>query len=200
MPTNRDLYLAIAELIERQKKTERSLEVYLCALYGLGVGYQDREGLSFAEFLGLLSQAFSAPPAEFDTSWKNQKVYSRDKGGFEGWKVKLREQIVDLREMDEAGILQNQYRYFGVDAPRGSRWYNFDPWGYLECAITGTFGGWQPGDDTGREYVPGKVAAMNEQGVLESKDPREIEDPVLELNHITWETFAEFLLMGQMYE
>jgi hypothetical protein len=38
------------------------------------------------------------------------------------------------------GTLANDQRYFGVDSPRGSRWYNFDPLTFLECAVAGTFG------------------------------------------------------------
>ena len=200
MPTNRDLYLSIAQLIECEKNSERSFEEYLRALYGLGEQYQGRESLSIEEFIALVSRAFSAPPVEFDITWRNLDHHSQDEHRFEGWKTKLREQIIDLREMGQEGILQDEYCYFGVDAPRGSRWYNFDPCALVECGAMGTFGGWQSGDDIGREYVPGEVLVMNEQGALESKDPREIEDPTFELETISWETFAEFLLMGQMYE
>ena len=73
-------------------------------------------------------------------------------GGFSG--------TTDLHEMDENDTLKNEQRYFGVNAPRKSYWYNFDPIGYLECATAGSFGGWEPGDETGRQFVPEPVALL----------------------------------------
>ena len=102
--------------------------------------------------------------------------------------------------MADAGTFANEYRYFGVDAPSGLRWYNFDPCTYLECAVAGTYGGWESGDDTGRDYVPGPVAALNDEGKIVSRDPREIEDPIIVVNQITWDDFSEFLRAGQWYE
>jgi hypothetical protein len=32
-------------------------------------------------------------------------------------------------------------RDFGVDAPSGARWYDFDPRAHVERAFAGTFGG-----------------------------------------------------------
>jgi hypothetical protein len=52
----------------------------------------------------------------------------------------------------------------GIDSPRGQRWYHFDPRTFLECATAGSYGGWQPGDETGRDYVPGPVAVMADDG------------------------------------
>jgi hypothetical protein len=40
--------------------------------------------------------------------------------------------------MAEAGTLENEYRYFGIDSPTGFRWYNFDPCSYLECGVRGS--------------------------------------------------------------
>ena len=36
-------------------------------------------------------------------------------------------------------------RDFGVDAPSGARWYDFDPRAHVERAFAGTFGGGGPG-------------------------------------------------------
>ena len=63
------------------------------------------------------------------------------------------------------GQLADDQRYFGIDSPRGGRWYNFDPAGYLECATVGTFGGWD-GEDDSRVLVPGKVAVLDPAGAL----------------------------------
>ncbi len=60
--------------------------------------------------------------------------------GFRRWLSTAIRQIVDLCEMDACGTLADQFRWGGVDSPRGNRWFNFEPAFYLECAIAGT--GW----------------------------------------------------------
>jgi hypothetical protein len=197
--TNRDLYLAIARLIKQVSETERSLEFYLLALLKLAQEFKQCETLTTGEFFALLQQAFEIEPLAFDNTWRGLE-YQRDLTGFVAWQQSIIHQIVDLREMDENGTLQDKQRYFGVDAPSGARWYNFDPATFLECAATGTYGGWEESDDTGRVYVPGKVMVVNEQGQYESVDPREIEDPIIQLTRISWEEFREFLWMGRDYE
>src|SRR5262249_16943074 len=78
---------------------------------------------------------------------------SADASGFTAWESSVLGQIVDLREMAEQRILEDEQRYFGIYSPRGHSWFNFDPCTFLECAVAGSYGGWQSGDDTGREYV-----------------------------------------------
>lgn len=102
--------------------------------------------------------------------------------------------------MAEAGTLAYEYRYFGIDAPGGSRWYNFDLLTYIECAMAGSLGGWEPGDPTGREFVPGDVAVVDSQGDLQVVNPQDIERPIIEMAHISWEEFKDFSECGQMYE
>ncbi len=102
--------------------------------------------------------------------------------------------------MKEQGILDHEYRYFGIDSPRGHRWYNFDPQTFLEYAMEGTYGGWQPGDNTSRDYVPGEVAVVTNDGTIESCNPRDIERPIFEITGISWDDFQHFLMMGQVYE
>ncbi len=113
---------------------------------------------------------------------------------------KLARQIVDLREMDEVGTLDNELRYFGIDAPSGARWYNFDPHTFVECGVSGTFGGWAQGDASGRELVPGPVAVLDADGDLISVNPEDIEDPTYFVESISWDEFADFLWAGQCYE
>jgi hypothetical protein len=149
--------------------------------------------------LELLTKAFSAEPLTFDESWRKQD-YDSKLVGFAAWHNRIIYQIVDLREMAEKGTLEDKMRYFGIDAPRGARWYNFDPCAFLESGMAGTFGGWQEGDDTGRGYVPGPVAVLDEAGNIATADPRDIDDPITELKAISWEDFQEFLWMGQSYE
>ncbi len=197
--TNRNLYLAIAELAKAEALKSRSLEAYLRALWQLGVEAQSHATLSGADFVDLLTRAMSAHVPPFDEAWRATNAAEAG-DGFAGWQAAILQQIVDLHEMTEQGTLQNEYRYFGVSAPRGAWWCNFDPATFLECATTGAYGGWEPGDDTGRMLVPGPVAVMNEAGQLELKAPDEIPSPIVRLDSITWDDFRVFLEYGQMYE
>lgn len=198
--TNRDLYLAIAKFIKEQEATSYSLEEYLCSLWSLASEYQGSSGFLLTEFYQLLSDAFSAHGLSFQESWRQHYHEDNDTlQGYLGWQATIRRQIVDLREMDEQGILKDKNRYFGVDAPRGHCWYNFDPVTFLECAMVGTYGGWQSGDETGREYVPGKVAVFV-AGKLEEREPDTIPNPIYPIAQISWDDFRHFLYMGQIYE
>ena len=102
--------------------------------------------------------------------------------------------------MRKAGTLESEYRYFGLDAPSGRHWCNFDPCTFLECAVDGTFGGWQPGDTTGRDYVPGNVAVFDARGRITAVNPWDIDSPTYEITAVSWEKFADFLWAGQSYE
>ena len=192
--TNRDLYLALADLVAKTDASDRSLEEYLRALWGLARAYRDRPALTGDELLGLLARAFTGSAPPFDEGWR--ATYERDfpaafrdfLGAFGAWEARVLRQIVDLREMDERGQLKDDQCYFGIDSPRGSRWYNFDPAAFLECAAAGTFGGWEEGDDTGRAYVPGLGAIVGGQVTPE---------PLLA---ISWDHFIMFLGNGQWYE
>ncbi len=97
-------------------------------------------------------------------------------------------------------MLDNEHRYFGVQSPRGSYWFNFDPCTYCECATVGSFGGWQGDDDSGRMYVPGEVAVTNESGEITTCIPEDVDNPIYIMPKITWEDFSAFLSDGQLYE
>ncbi|MFC1642740.1 hypothetical protein ACFL5O_08660 [Myxococcota bacterium] len=191
--TNRDLYCFVAGLVKEHSECSGTLQSYLENLRRLGRSLREREAVSLEEFAGLLRAAFNP---ELGTAEPSPTVTD----GYIAWEKRITDQIRDLDEMRQAGTLDNEYRYFGVDAPRGGRWYNFDPCTYLECAAAGTFGGWQESDDTGRSYVPGPVAVLEPSGAITSVDPRDIDDPVVALPEITWEMFVEFLDAGQWYE
>lgn len=191
--TNRDLYLFIAALVQRRAEDDLTLEAYLENLRGHADRFRGRKALPLSDFAALLESAF-APAKPAGEPRENATE------GYLLWEQRVAAQIRDVREMKEEGTLDNEYRYFGVDAPRGSRWYNFDPCTYLECAAAGTFGGWQEGDDTARGYVPGEVAVVDASGAVTSMDPRDIDDPVHELPEITWEELVYFLTDGQCYE
>ncbi|MBN2193179.1 MAG: hypothetical protein JW751_10220 [Polyangiaceae bacterium] len=193
METNRDLYCFIAELVKQRPECTGTLQSYLENLRRLCHNLRAREAVSPAEFAELLRAAFAPEPGASEAG-------PTATSGYVVWEKRIGEQIRDLDEMRRSGTLDNEYRYFGVDAPRGGRWYNFDPCTYLECAAAGTFGGWQDGDDTGRSYVPGPVAVLDASGAITSMGPRDIDDPVVALAQITWEMFVDFLDAGQWYE
>jgi hypothetical protein len=201
LTTNRDLYRAIGELGERYASSGRTLEHYLLALLGLARQHNRQDALSLSEFYQVVSEAFSADPIPFASAWRDTYgALNPNQSGFVGWEATVIRQIVDLREMDEAGTLAYEYRYFGVDAPRGSRWYNFDPVTYLECAMAGSLGGWEPDDPTGRQFVPGEVGVMDSIGNLQIVNPQDIERPIGPLPQVSWDQFKDFVECGQMYE
>ena len=188
--TNRDFYLALTKLTKNQTDATRSLEGYLLAILELSNEHQMYELLPIMDFFALLAEAFDAEMAQFDPAWRdNYQSHNWEITGYEGWHSTIIRQIVDLREMDEAGILEDEYRYYGVDSPRGARWYNFTPRSFLECATAGSFGGWHAGDGTGRDFVPEVT-----------EEAKEREQKIIDFEEISWDEFRFFLLMGQQYE
>ncbi len=197
--TNRDLYLAIGALCEQQKSNSLTLERYLLALYSCVEPMRAKASLTLSEFFKLLVDAFTAKPVEFVAAWRT--TYGKgEEIGFAACQAKLIRHIVDLREMDESGQLADKQRYFGLDSPRGSRWYNFDPVTYLECGMEGSLGGWESGDSVDRQLVPGQVAVLNAAGGIDSVDPIDIERPVFKIESFSWDNFVDFLECGQQYE
>lgn len=198
--TNRDLYLAVLDLVNRQD-SPRSLEEYLRALWQLAVPHQASPGFALSSFFELLATGFTADAPPFHESWRTR--YEDDLQlfpGFAGWEARILRQIVDLHEMDESGQLAEKLRYFGINSPRGSRWYNFDPATFLECAVCGSFGGWEPGDDTGRDFVPGLVTAIGPDGQFVDANPEYINRPINAIPVVSWDDFQHFLGQGQWYE
>lgn len=176
--TNRDLYLAITQLIAQNEKTARPLDEYLRALWVIGWRYEDQPSLSPDEFFGVLAEAFTGHPesASFLIA-VTAEVYAwdfADAPGYAGWENRIIRQVTDLIEMAEAGQLADKMRYFGIDSPRGSRWYNFTTCAFLDRALAGGFGD--------RDW------------------DEEPESEVEPLTEITWEQFRDFLGAGQTYE
>jgi hypothetical protein len=185
--TNRDLYLFVTELRRNSAGEEPKLEEYLRALWHLGSTHRTSGDFSLSWFAHLLKFALSGEAPPFDPAWRARaEEQIENPSGCQQWEQTVLTQIIDLHEMEAAGTLASEYRYFGVDAPRGNRWYNFDAMTYLECAAAGTFGGWQPDDATGRAYTPGANT--------------EVEEPIIEISSVTWRQFANFLCNGQEYE
>ena len=199
--TSRDLYLAIEQLQKQHEGCTRTLEQYLLAVLELSAPLVDRQQITLDELYDILSGGFTHNASPFDEEWRDlydQLPHEND--DYSGWHATVVRQVVDLREMDECGTLKNETRYFGVYAPRKSYWYNFDPRGYLECAMAGSFGGWEPGDETGRQYVPGPVAVLGDGGSIESVNPEDLPNPQFDMPVITWEHFKDFVICGQIYE
>jgi hypothetical protein len=199
--TNRDLYLAIDALSEQHAKCDRSLETYLLAVLNRSSAFHDHQFLTLAELYELITAGFTHEPLIFNDEWHDQYDHlPHEDNQYAGWQASLIRQIVDLREMAENGTLQDEQRYGGVSSPRQSRWYNFDPNGYLECAMAGSSGGWEPDDETGRQYVPGPVAVLGDDGAIQSANPEDLPNLISEMPVITWEHFKDFIFCGQIYE
>jgi len=198
---NHDLYVSIGDLSSQHRSNTLSLELYLLALLQRAEPLATLDSLTPAQFLDLLSTAFEAPPRQFEDAWRSEYEHlDPDLTGYDGWKATLIRQIVDLREMAEDRSLEHEFRYYGIDSPRGGRWYNFDPATYLECAAAGSLDGWEPGDDTGREFVPGECAVIDPTGEIRVADPRDLERRRVDMPQITWELFKDFVVCGQIYE
>lgn len=198
--TGRSLELTIEALRERAEGTGGTLEDYLRAVWTLARPLRDHAALSVDTFLHLLEAALTAPVPPFDDSWRRLPTITGDeRPGFAGWESQILRQIRDLREMEEAGAMRDPERWFGMDAPSGSRWYNYAVPDYLGGAVAGTFGGWQP-EDGRRMVVPGPVAVMGQDGQITDVDPSQIEPPRHEIPGVTWDLFTSFLRCGQWYE
>jgi hypothetical protein len=170
-------------------------------MLGVVRSHRGVNALTGEKFIEVLAQSFTAAPLPYDLRWGDDyRADTEEIAGFAKCEATILQQVVDLREMRDAGILDGKWIGLGVDAPRGGRWYNFDPRQYLECAAAGAIGGWEPGDPTGRDFVTGPVAILNPDGTIGSADPRGMETPVYRVVRVTWEQFADFLVCGQVYE
>lgn len=179
----------------------RSLEEYLRSLWKNAQKFRNSPHLSPDEFFDLLSESFTQEAPPFDEKWRSQyRDELAELPGFEPWETRVQRQIVDLREMAEQGTLANELRYYGMKAPRGCHWSNFDPCTFLECATVGTFGGWEPGDNSGRQFVPGLFAVLGEDGEIKECNPEDVPRPTGIILPVTWEVFQDFLYSGQIYE
>lgn len=192
--SNRDLYKQVTQRIKEYRGSEHSLETYLTALRRLLAGQPD---LSCDAFASAIEQAYLAPPER--ASATSLKADMED-AELPEWRQQLARQILDLQEMEADGTLADEYRYYGIDAPSGARWYNFDPHSFVECGLCGAFGGWEPGDDTGRHLVPGKVAVMDADGSIQAVDAQELESTVFGISTLSDEDLCEFFWSGQSYE
>jgi hypothetical protein len=175
--TNRDLYLHALAFRDRADGMDRTLEAYLLALWALVRPLRGEPALSVETFIRLLDEALAAPAPPFPDRWRDlpDDVGPKEPPGFPRWEGQIIQQIRDLREMDEAGMLTGPGMYL-VTAPRGKPWYHPDPGPYVEAGIAYHFGGWER---EGEELLAEDVFPMDE---------------------ITWHDFTEFLLEARWNE
>jgi hypothetical protein len=201
--TDHDLYTAIDNLIANfLDAPDLALEDYLRALLRLSRVHVAAEWLLPGEFIALLSRAFVEEAEPYDPAWG--ELYRRDAGAlrsFARFESRLLQQIVDLREMRDAGILDQKWGELGVDAPRGGRWYNLAPPLYLECAAA-AINRWEKGKIVGNEILPGMVLNLAPYAGGNAVECRtdDISIPIYAVEKIAWEQFADFLWFGQHYE
>lgn len=200
--TNRDLYLALNELLQTRKNSQPPLETYLRSFLGLMEKHASLASLPLSDFFNLISDSIAAEPIAFDPIWYEQymELRSIESKDFSACRAMLIMQIVDLYEMKQVGVFENPHRFYGIDSPRGRRWYNFTTTGYLECASAGAIGGWEPRDDTGRVMLPGPVSVIDENGHVSCVDSDHVDFKRNELESISWEQVWNFLFCGQIYE
>ncbi len=97
-------------------------------------------------FAQVLRDAFTAPVLPFDPAWlvvtdppeflfqfDSERIPPEDP--FAALQTMLRYQIADLHRLQEAGKLDDPYRYYGIASSTGHTWYNFDPQTFLDCAV-----------------------------------------------------------------
>lgn len=194
MKTNRDLYKAIESLLVEKKGSDSpTLEIYLGHLRDGASGFSDRPAIPVDQFFTLLKDAFDGADSSGISS-------SKPNAEFDALTSVINGQIQDLKEMAANGQLNDDQKYFGIDAPSGRRWYNFEACAFIECGAAGALGGWEEGDKTGRAHVPGQTAATDSNGMTKSCDPRKLDRESETVPEITWEMFSEFVWCGQNYE
>lgn len=181
--SNRDLYACLTAL-----KVSRDLESYLRALLGLGREFAaqspEREPTA-DEIAGLFTAASDAPAIELDPAWRELPPpwHEPRPHGLARFTAILAHQIADLQAMRSNGQLEDSNRYFGLNAPSGARWFNFDPTSYLECGTSGSVGGWTDDSEI--------VLVTPPEPVNEDDESR---------RSFGWDGLCDLLVCGQIYE
>ena len=207
--TNRDLYLEVSELLGRHHKSERSLAEFLRALRAAWEPHYAAAGLTPDQLLHAVEQGFSGAVPDPDPSWRLEDLSGVDEEGMDADAVDrlVKSQVLDMEDAEASGAAADEYRDFGKPVGRAAGvlratddlYYNWSPRAFVECGVVGAFGGWEPGDDTGRVLVPGDVAVLTDDGLV-SMPADQVESPVVELALLTWADLARFLWCGQSYE
>ncbi len=178
---------------QHEGKYLRTLEEYLRSLW-IVINRHKGQTASYQLFAEIASEAFDTDPGEFDHQWLlyekeltwdyhddkyvireykngNWVITQSDVDDFEILTHTILCQIADLYRMRDRQ-LADPYRWFGVASPTGNDWYNFDVFGYWECATRGV------------------LAHLRSSGSF-------IRHRLL---RCTWALFAAYLELGQVYE
>jgi hypothetical protein len=182
--TDLEAYRIVLSFEDRFASEKRSLEEYLRALLLCIEEAPSREP-SLRELLFMVEDAFVREPRAFDEHWRALANEYRQKEEHSCQEILIM-QIVDLRAMQEAKTLDNEMKHFGVSAPSGISWYNFDPFSYTERGFCSTVGDGMRSIETGE---------LDEDGfeLLDAvEDPKEVQG--------SWELLKKILWRGQLYE
>ncbi|RAY11133.1 hypothetical protein DPM19_32020 [Actinomadura craniellae] len=189
--TNRDLYLHVLRLGRDLQAASWSLSAYLRSLWRASLPLRDRSRLEPDQVAALYSAAEAVPPAPYDPAWNTADLSLPGPAPEDhaDWERVIFSQLADLE--DFAGRPPGPAARFGATAPRPAgagpravpaRWLNFDPAGYLECAIAGGLGGWDAADGA-RVPEPGAPTGS----------------PVRPLTLLSWGDLARLAVCGQQY-
>ena len=177
----------------------RPLEDYLFDLKQQLSAFAGSTVIPLDAFWSMLRNAYLGDVSAQDTLPDVGDVQSQQgAANHDGCQTVLDRQIADLRDMRAADVIG--HAFFGTTAPSGRYWCNTGVAGFLECGAAGAFGGWQPGDDTGRVLVPGEVAYFKEDGAIGSAPASAFHHPIQVIDPLSWEDAIEFLRCGQSYE
>jgi len=147
-----EFYNHISNLSESFKN--RDLEDYLSALMKI-VEENKSKDLTYELVIEMIQDAFESETLEFKDEWlkydtapdenriskkfTNPEIsQSIDKSNSSNLKPYdftievLKFQIAELHKM-KGKQLEDEYKYFGIQSESGNYWYNFDPFGNLEC-------------------------------------------------------------------
>ncbi|MDX6740486.1 hypothetical protein [Actinocorallia sp. A-T 12471] len=189
LATNRDMYLHLLRIGRDARAASWSLSALLRSLWKVGSALRHEHGLEADQVGALFTAAAGSPPPPFDPAWSAKDLtFDGDPFIQADWEKVLLSQIADLEDFVTSPA---QYVDGVAPAPRppGSgpratpaRWRNFDPAAYLECAVAGTFGGWDVADGS---RVP--------------RDGGPSASPVRELGEIPWLELSRLLVCGQIF-
>jgi hypothetical protein len=189
-PTHRDLYFAAVRRVNAHPGRERPLEEYLRALLGQLAALRERAELGAAEFLDWVTGGLAADPVPFEPAWDRvPAVAPSGAAGFGDVERMLQRQVAELRRLLACGLWNGPEREFGVQAPGGGRWSNFDPASFVECGLQGIFGGFALEEHS--RPIPHTPRLAEQSGVIARGIP---------MSFVTWDDVLGFLLCGQCYE
>jgi hypothetical protein len=195
--TGRDLYQRVVNEGERMTAAGRSLDEFLRAWWRVGQALPVEGSFDLDTVAAMVAAAAVVDPPPLSTTWRSARFqYVDEPVSHADWEAIVLSQIADLADFADHGPL-DEHAYFGIDAPQpdgcvratDSRWYNFDPRGYLECGMAGSLGGWDE-DDGIRKPVSGPVVPL-------IPEPPPGEHPVAA---VSWADLADLARCGQEYE